>query len=123
MLREICFLSVRFATVLTDVRLEMLRFFVLRDVLEQSSFVSEALVACVTLIWFISCMAPGVRLKVGELRKCLDTSHIAALVRLVTRVRSDMLLQVRKLGELALANFATIWFDSQVYSCMLRQVA
>ena len=46
-------------------------------------------------------------LEVGELREGLGAAVVAALVRLVARVRADVLLQVRQLGELSLADLAS----------------
>lgn len=47
---------------------------------------------------------------------------MAALVRLVARVGANVLLQMRQLRELALANLTAIGLDSQVDACVLGQV-
>ena len=47
---------------------------------------------------------------------------MAALVRLVPCVRPDVLLKVGELGELSLADLATIRLDPEVDSRVLRQV-
>lgn len=47
---------------------------------------------------------------------------MATLVRLVAGVCAYVLLQVRQLGELALANLTAIRFDAQMYACVLRQI-
>ena len=46
-------------------------------------------------------------LKVGELRECLGAAVVAALVRLVAGMRADVLLEVRQLRELPLADFTS----------------
>jgi hypothetical protein len=48
---------------------------------------------------------------------------MSTLVRLVAGVGADVLLQMRQLGELALADLTTIWFDAQMDAGVLRQVA
>ena len=47
---------------------------------------------------------------------------MATLVRLVPSMGPDVLLQVGELGELALADLATVRLDPQVDSRVLRQV-
>ena len=47
---------------------------------------------------------------------------MATLVRLVPCVRPDVLLKVRELGELALADLATVRLDPEVNPHVLRQV-
>ena len=47
---------------------------------------------------------------------------MSTLVRLVARVRPDVLLQMTQLGELALTNLAAVRFDAQVDARVLRQV-
>lgn len=78
-------------------------------------------------------MTPRVRLQVTQLGKCLLTARMSApeklqtirrsiaddlenvcfslLVRFVTGMSSNMLLEVGKLRELPLADLATVWFD------------
>jgi len=63
-----------------------------------------------------------VRLQIGELREGLGAAGVPALVRFVTRVRADVLLQVRQLRELALADLAAVRLDPQVDPRVLRQV-
>lgn len=46
-------------------------------------------------------------LKVGELRECLGAAVVAALVRLVAGMRADVLLEVRQLCELPLADLTS----------------
>lgn len=45
-----------------------------------------------------------------------------AFVRFVTRVRTDVLLEMRQLRELALTYLAAVRFDPQVDTRVLRQV-
>ena len=47
---------------------------------------------------------------------------MAALVRLVSRVGANVLLQVTELRELALADLAAVRFDAQMDARVLRQV-
>jgi len=63
-----------------------------------------------------------VRLQIGELREGLGAAGVPALVRFVARVRADVLLQVRQLRELALADLAAVRLDPQVDPRVLRQV-
>jgi hypothetical protein len=53
----------------------------------------------------------------------LCASRVPALVRLVPRVRPDVLLQVGQLGELALTDLAPVRLDPQVDPRVLREVA
>lgn len=93
-----------------------------RYVFQKSSFFSEALVTAVTFVRFICLMAARVRLEVGELRKGLVAVGVAALVGLVAGVSPDVLLEVRKLGELAMADLATVRLDAEMDAGVLRQV-
>ena len=43
----------------------------------------------------------------------------SALVRLVSRVSSDVLLKMGKLGELSLTNLTSVRFNSKMYPRML----
>lgn len=61
-LGQVGLLRVALAAVLADVRLKVLRFLVLRYVLEQAGLVGEALVAGVTLVRLVGLVAPGVAL-------------------------------------------------------------
>ena len=100
----------------------MLRLLVLGNVFEEGRFVLEALVARVALVGLVRLVAPRMRLEVAELREGLCAVRMSALVRLVARVRADVLLQVTQLGELALANLAAVRLDAQVDARVLRQV-
>ena len=48
----------------------------LGDVLQQRRFVMEAFVAGVTLVWFVSLVAAGVGLEVGQLGECLGAAWV-----------------------------------------------
>lgn len=61
-------------------------------------------------------------LQVAQLTEGLVTAGVTTLVRLVARVRADVLLEVRQLRELALADLAAVRFDAQVDTSVLRQV-
>ena len=111
MLRQIGLLGVGLATKVTNMRLEMFGLLVLGDVVQEGGFVGEALVAGVTLVRFVRLMTTGMGLKVGELREGLITSWMTTFVRLVTRVRSYMLLQMRQLRKLSLANLTPVRLD------------
>lgn len=100
----------------------MLRLFMFRYVFQECSFFSEALVAAVTFVRFVCLMAARMRLKIGELRKGLVAVGIAALVGLVAGVSPDVLLEMRKLGELAMADLATVRLDAEMDAGVLRQV-
>ena len=73
-LGEVSFLCVGFATVGTDVSLQVLGLLVLGDVLQQGGLVSEALVAGVALVGLVSLVAPGVGLQVGQLGEGLGAT-------------------------------------------------
>ena len=94
----------------------------LRDVLQQRGFIHETLVTGVALVGFVRLVASGVRLEVGELRKGLGATRMAAFVGLVPCVGADVLLQVRQLGELSLADFAAVGLNAQVDAGVLREV-
>ena len=47
---------------------------------------------------------------------------MAALVRLVSRMGANVLLEMRQLRKLALANLTAVGLDSQVDACVLGQV-
>lgn len=123
MLCQVCFLCIRFATVLANVRFQVLRVFVLRDVLEQRWLVAEAFVARVTFKRFVGLMATRVRLQIGQLRKCFLAAGVTAFVRFVAGMGANVLLQMRQLCKFALAYFATVWFDAQMDAGVLRQIA
>ncbi len=80
----------------------------LGDVLEERVLVGEALVAGVALVGLVGLVAARVGLQVGELREGLGAAGVTALVRLVASVRPDVLLQVRQLRELALADLTSM---------------
>lgn len=67
-------------------------------------------------------MAAGVALQVGQLTEGLVASWVTALVGLVPCMSTDVLLKMRQLCELALANLATVGFDTQVNPSVLGQV-
>lgn len=67
-------------------------------------------------------MTARVTLQVAQLTEGLVAASVATLVRLVARMRADVLLEVRQLRELALADLAAVRFDAQVDSGVLRQV-
>lgn len=121
-LDEVRLLGVALPTQVADVRLEMLRVAVARDVLEQRRLVRKALVARVALEGLIRLVAAGVRLEVGQLREGLAAARMAALVGLVARVSAHVLLQVRQLGELAPTYLAPVGLDAQVDAGVLGQV-
>lgn len=91
-LGQIRLLGVTLAAVLADVRLKVLRFLVLRYVLEQAGLVGEALVARVTLVRLVGLVTAGVALQVAQLAERLGAAWMPALVRFVTGVRADVLL-------------------------------
>lgn len=70
-LGQIRLLGVRFAAVLADVRLQVLRLAMLGNVLEQGGFIGKTLVAGITFEWLVGLVAPRVRLQVGKLGECL----------------------------------------------------
>ena len=117
--REICFLRVRLAADVTDVRLQVLRVRVFGDVFPQAVLVGVALVAGVAAEGLVGHVAARVRLQVGELREGLATAGVHALVGLLPRVRADVLLQVGQLRELALADLALVRLDPGVDPGML----
>lgn len=98
----------------------MLRFFVLRDVFEEVLLVGEALVAGVAFEGLIRLVAAAVALEVGELREGFGTSDLGAAIGLVSGMCSDVLLEVRQLGELPLADLAAVRLDAQVDARVLR---
>lgn len=122
-LGKVGFLGVGLATVLADMGLQMLRFFVLGNMLQQRWLIGETLVARVALEGFVRLVAPGVRLEIRQLGKCFQTTDMSTFVRLVTGVSTDVLLQVGQLGEFPLANLAPVRLDAQVYPSVLRQIA
>lgn len=123
MLAQIRLLGVALATVLADVRLQMLRLFVLGYVLKQAGLVGEALVAGVAFVRFVGLVTPRVRLEIGQLREGFLAAGVTTLVRFVAGVGANVLLQVRQLGEFALADFATVRLDAQMDPRVLREVA
>lgn len=100
----------------------MFGLFVLWNVFQKGRLVLEALVARVTLVWLVGLMTSRMRLQIAQLRKGLGAVRMTTFVRLVARVRADVLLQVTQLGELALANLAAVRLDAQVDARVLRQV-
>lgn len=121
-LGQVRLLRVRLAAVLAYVRLQVFGLLVFGYVLEQRLFVLEALVARVTLERFVRLVAPGVGLQVAQLRKRLSAARVPALVRFVTRVRADVLLQVTELRKPSLTDIATVRLDAQVDTGVLAQV-
>lgn len=121
-LGEVGLLSVGLAAVLTDVGLEVLGLLVLRDVLEETRLVAEALVAGVALVRFVGLVAPRMALEVGKLGEGLVAARVAAFIRLVPRVGPDVLLEVGQLGELPLADLAPVGLDAEVDPRVLAQV-
>ena len=145
---QVRLLSVTLATVGTDVRLQVLGLLVLGDMLEQRYLVVEALVAGVALVRLVSLVAARVGLQVGQLgeglratweKKQSDTykeksrlisrinqmkkgTWMATLVRLVPCVSPDVLLKVGELGELSLADLATVRLDPEMDAHVLRKV-
>jgi hypothetical protein len=97
----------------------MLRFFVFGNVFQQCSLIRKAFIAGIAFVWFVSGMASRVRLEVRKLRESLRTAWMPTFIRFVACVRADMLLEMRELRELPLANFTTIWLDAQVNSGVL----
>lgn len=63
------------------------------------------------------------RLKVRQLTEGFRARWVATSVGLVARVRSKVLLKVRKLGELALTELASVWLNAKVDSSVLGKVA
>ena len=106
-LGQVGFLGVTLPAELADVGLEVFRLLVFGNVVEQGVLVDEALVAGVALVGLVRLVASGVRLEVGELREGFCASVVATLVRFVAGVSPDVLLQVRQLRELPLADFAS----------------
>lgn len=84
----------------------------LGDVFKEVLLVSEALVAGVAFEGFVGLVATAVALQVGELGEGFGTSDLGAAVRFVSGVGSDVLLQVRQLGKLPLADFAAVRLDA-----------
>lgn len=121
-LGQVRLLRVRLATVLAYMGLEVLGLLVLGYVLEQRLFVLETLVARVALERFVRLMAARVRLQVAELRKRLGAARVPALVRLVTRVRPYVLLQVAELREPPLTYVAPVRLNAQMDARVLAQV-
>lgn len=122
MLGQVGLLRVGLAAKLTNLDLQMFRLLVLRDVFQQGCLIDETLVTRVTLKGFVRLVRPAVRLEVGELTECFGTVPVPTAVRLVSRVRSDVLLQVAQLGELAGAKLTPVGFDPHVDPHVLRQV-
>lgn len=68
-------------------------------------------------------MAPRVGLQVRELGERLGTARVSTFVRFIAGVGSYVLLEVRQLGELPLADLAPVRLDAQMYPGVLGQVA
>lgn len=90
----------------------MLRFFMLGDVFEKVLFVGKTFIAGVAFEGFVGLVAPAMALEVGKLREGFGTSDLGAAIRFVSGVCSDMLLEVRQLSELPLANLAAVGLDA-----------
>lgn len=105
-----------------DVRLEVLGVPMARDVLQEGVLVGKALVAGVALEGLVRLVAARVRLEVGQLREGLVAARVPAQVRLVACVRAHVLLQVRQLGELAVAQVAAVRLHARVDAGVLGQV-
>ena len=56
-------------------------------------------------------MTAGMTLKIAELGESLVAAGVPTLIRLVPRMRADVLLQVRQLREFALTNLTAVWLD------------
>jgi len=92
MLRQVSFLSVGFPAKVANVSFQMFGLLVLGDVIKEGSLIRKTFVARVALVRLVSLVTSGMRLKVGELRKCFITTWMSAFIRLVPRVGSYMLL-------------------------------
>lgn len=90
----------------------MLRFFVFGDMFQQILLMREAFVAGVTFEGFIGLVAATVALEIRELRESLGAADLGASVGLISRVRTNVLLQVRELRKLPLADFASVRLNS-----------
>ena len=101
-------------------RFEVLRLLVLGDVFEQTRLVGEALVARIALVRLVRLVAARVTLQVTQLAEGFGAAGVPALVWLIPRVRTDVLLQVAQLRELALADLAAVGLDTQVDARVLR---
>lgn len=121
-LTQIRLLRITLATVLADVRLQMLRLFVFWDVFQQILLVREAFVAGVAFEGLVGLVAAAVALEVGELGEGFRAADLGAPVGFVSCVGADVLLQVRELGELALADLAAVGLDAEVDAGVLGQV-
>lgn len=121
-LAQVGLLGVGLAAVRADVRLQVLALAVLGNVLEKSRLFREALVAAVALEGLVRLMGAAVRLKIGKLTEGFGAGRPATAVRLVARVRPQVLLQVGELGELALAELTAVRLDAQVDARVLREV-
>lgn len=118
-LGEIGLLGVGFSTKMTNMCLQMLRLLMFWDVVKKGALISETFIATVAFVWFVRLMTSGMRLKIGQLRKGLVTSHVTTFVRLVTSMRSYMLLEVRKLSEFPLTNLTSVRLDTQMNAGVL----
>ena len=67
-------------------------------------------------------MTPRVALQITELRKCLLAARMPAFVGFVPGMRPDVLLEMRQLSELSLADLAAVGFDAKMNSRVLRQI-
>lgn len=121
-LAKVRLLRVALAAVLADVGLQVLRFLVLWDVFQQILLVREALVAGVAFEGLVGLVAPAVALEVGELGEGLGAADLGAPIGLVAGVGADVLLEMRQLGELALADLAAVGLDAQVNAGVLGEV-
>lgn len=82
----------------------------------------EALVTGVAFEGLVCLVTAAVALEVGELGEGFGTSYLGAAIGLISGVCSDMLLEMRQLGELPLADLAAVGLDAQVDTGVLRQV-
>lgn len=120
--RQVSLLRVGLTADVADLRLEMFRRRVTRDVLLEPCLVREALVAGVAAVRPVGHVAARVALQVGELRERLRAAVVSTPVRLLARVRANVLLEVAELREPAVAELAPVRFDAEVDARVLRQV-
>ena len=119
---KISLLGVALAAILTDMGLQVLTLLVLGDVLQEGSLIHETLVASVTLVRFVGLVGSRVTLQVRKLTEGLVATRTPAFIGFVPRVCTDVLLKVRQLGELPLADLAAERFDAKMDPGMLGEV-
>lgn len=122
MLLQVRLLRVGLAAQLANVRLQMLGVLVLGYVLQKRHLIAKALIARVAFERFIRLMAARMRLQIGQLGERLGAAGVPAFVWLIARMGAYVLLQVRQLRELALANLAAVRLDAQMDARVLRQI-